>query len=465
MLLLYKNPKELIDMRYSKLTALCLGSIITGSALAAVSPEEADRLGKDLSPLGAERAGNADGSIPEWDPASTRIPANFVPGSDNYVNPYADEKPLYTVDVNNWQDHADFLTEGARAILEKLGPDGFKLNVYPTKRSYEAPEWVSANARKNATNAHLVDDGQKIEGNLPGTPFPIPQSALEVLWNHMIRYAEPFSQRYDVYYVGADGKPVLSTTASSTSVYPMYENPDQEVGETPWARLRINYEAPARRAGEILLVHEPGADYSKGKGRKAWQYLVGQRRVRLAPAVAFDTPNPAVAGTSTYDDAFIWNGSPERYDWKLVGKEEKLIPYSNYEFLFEKNVEDLLGEKFLEPEFTRWEKHPVWVVEGTLKEGQRHLYSKRRVYIDEDSWSAYAGEMYDGRGNLWRVQFTYGAKLYDRKTGFNASYGAYDLLQNLYNLNSKPIPGKFKNGVTKGDKYFTPKGLARSGVR
>lgn len=437
---------------------------LSGSLLAAVSPEEAARLGKDLTPLGAERAGNSDGSIPEWDPSLTVIPADFVAGSDNYVNPYRDEKPLYTVDVDNWQNYSEVLTDGAKAMFEKLGPHGFKINVYPTKRTGEAPDWIYANARKNATAAVLVADGQKIEGNLPGTPFPIPQSGLEVLWNHMVRYAEPSSQRYDVYYVSSNGKPILSTTAYASAVYPAFENPDEEVGDKPWAKLRINYMAPARRAGEILLVHEPGADYTKGKGRKAWQYLTGQRRVRLAPAVAFDTPNPAVAGTSTYDDAGIWNGSPERYDWKLLGKREMLIPYSSYEFLFEKEVEDLLGEKFLAPEFTRWEKHRVWVVEGTLKEGLRHLYSKRRMYFDEDSWAASSGEVYDGRGNLWRVQFSYPAKLYDRKTGTGAS-SAYDLLQNIYNLNGKPIPGKFENGVDKGNKYFSAKGMARSGVR
>jgi len=180
--------------------------------------------------------------------------------------------------------------------------------------------------------------------------------------------------------------------------------------------------------------------------------------------VAFDTPNPAVAGTSTYDDAGIWNGSPERFDWKLLGKKEMLIPYSNYTFLFEKPVEDLLGEKFLSPEFIRWEKHRVWVVEGTLKEGMRHLYGKRRFYFDEDSWVATAGDTYDGKGNLWRVQYNYSARLYDRKTGAGAT-GSYDLLQNVYNLNGKPIPGKFRNGVTQGDNYFSAKGLARGGVR
>ncbi len=442
----------------------CVVAMIAGPATAAVSPEQAARLGKDLTPLGAERAGNADGSIPPWDPSSLVVPNDFIPGSDNYVNPYKGEASLYVVDANNWQEHTENLTEGTKGLLQKYGADGFKLNVYPSKRVAETPDWVYTNTVKNATGAELVADGQKIEGNYPGTPFPLPQSGLEVLWNHMVRYAEPASQEYDVYYVSANGKPILSTTGYSAAVYPAFETPDEQVGDKPWAKLRINYLAPARRAGEILLVHEPGADYTKGKGRKAWQYLTGQRRVRLAPAVAFDTPNPAVAGTSTYDDAGIWNGSPERYTWTLLGKKEMLIPASNYEFLFEKEVEDLLGEKFLEPEFIRWEKHRVWVVEGNLKDGLRHLYSKRRIYIDEDSWTAAAAENYDGNGELWRVQYAYSAKLYDRKAGASAS-GSYDIIQGIYNLNGKPIPGKFRTGVTKGEKYFTPKGMARSGIR
>jgi hypothetical protein len=448
----------------SKLAAICLTSIAT-STLAAVSPEQAAQLGKTLTPMGAEMAGNADGSIPPWNPKGTPVPANFVPGSDNYVNPYPDEKPLYTIDGSNWKEYADNLTVGTQAMFEKHGDAGFKLLVYPTHRSAIRPDWFYANTLKNATNATLVEDGQKIDGNLPGVPFPIPQSGLEVIWNHMIRYAEDSTLESDVYYVGSNGEPVLSTTGSSTTVFPIFKNPDQIVGEAPWAKLRINYDAPARRAGEILLVHEPGADYTEGKGRKAWQYLVGQRRVRLAPAVSFDTPNPGVAGTSTYDDAFIYNGSPERYDWTLIGKKEIIVPASNYDMIFQGEIKDLLGERFLNPEKIRWEKRRVWVVDSNLKEGKRHLYSRRTFYIDEDSWAALSGEMYDGRDQLWRVQYSYPANLYDRKSDFGSMYGAYDLLQDIYNLSGKPIPGKFKNGVDRPDKYFTSEGMARGGVR
>ena len=451
--------------RRQTLGALALSSLLAGSAFAGVSAEEAARLGQDLTPMGAEMAGNADGSIPPWNPEGTPVPADFVPGSDNYINPYAGEKPLYTIDGSNWQDYKDRLTAGTQALFEKMGADGYRIDVYPTKRDYIVPDWLYANNIKNATESSLAADGLKVEGSLPGVPFPIPQSGLEVMWNHMNRFGTDHSLNYDVYYVSSNGKPILSTTGYMTNVFPMFRDPNAKVGDTPWVLLRINYEAPARRAGEILLVHEPGADFTEGKGRKAWQYLVGQRRVRLAPAVSFDTPNPGVAGTSTYDDSFIYNGSPERFDWTLVGKQEMIIPYSTYDFIFQSDVKDTLGEKFLNPDKIRWEKHRVWVVEANLKEGSRHLYGKRRFYIDEDTWTGLASESYDARDNLWRVQFQYSANLYDMKSIYSLAYGAYDVLQGLYNLNTKPIPGRYKNGVAQSEKYFTPKGLARGGVR
>ena len=98
------------------LAALCLSSLATNAVLAAVSPEQAAELGKSLTPLGAEMAGNADGSIPPWNPEGTPTPAGFVPGSDNYINAYPDEKPLYTIDASNWKEHADELTAGTQAM-------------------------------------------------------------------------------------------------------------------------------------------------------------------------------------------------------------------------------------------------------------------------------------------------------------------------------------------------------------
>jgi len=257
-------------MTYKKIVStLGLSVLMASNVLAAVSTEEAARLGKDLTPMGAEMAGNADGSIPAWNSAGTPIPADFVPGSDNYTNPYAGEKKLYTIDASNWQEYKDVLTDGTIALFEKYGADGYRMDVYPTKRDFVTPDWLYENNKRNATGAKLVADGLKVEGNYPGAPFPIPQDGSELLWNHLTRYITDHTVDYDTYYVSSEGKPVLSTTGYVTNLVPMYQKPDELVGDASLLKLRINYKAPARRAGEILLVHEPGADFTAGQCRKA----------------------------------------------------------------------------------------------------------------------------------------------------------------------------------------------------
>ena len=79
-------------------------------AQAKVSAEEAARLNKDLTPFGAERAGNADGTIPAWDGGITGIPANvtFDPASNELQpDPYADDKVLFTITAQNLAQYAD----------------------------------------------------------------------------------------------------------------------------------------------------------------------------------------------------------------------------------------------------------------------------------------------------------------------------------------------------------------------
>jgi len=458
------------NMRTTKLLVAALVSVVSASSvLAAVTAEEAARLAGDLTPVGAERAGNADGSIPAWDGSGTPVPAGWKPGGD-YPNPFPDEKPIYQVTLENAAQYAEILPEGVKALLDRHGPAGFRLDVYPTHRNAAQPQWFYDGSARNATGAQLVADGQKIEGNVPGVPFPIPQSALEVLWNHMIRFqGYQTYYKYDSYYVDSNGKPVLSTTADNYVDYPMYieqyKKRNYNTQDLRFTYLRVNYLAPPRRAGEILLVHEPGADYTAGKGRDAWQYLTGQRRVRKAPSVSFDTPNPATAGTSTYDDSYMYNGSPERYEWTLVGKKEMLIPYNNYTFVFEKPVLEMMDKHFFKPEFVRWEKHRVWIVEGKLKSGSRHIYGKRRYYIDEDTWTGLVGETWDGKGDLWRVHMMYQHQSWDIPAPGATAYGTYDLLANIYNVNAKPIPGTYSNEHNESEQYFSAQGMARTGVR
>lgn len=451
--------------------AVCLCSSL--SLQAAVSPEVAAKLGNELTPMGAETAANADGSIPAWTGGGIdkENPAGFDPANAAYPDPYADESPLYTITQENMGQYADVLSEGQQAMLEKFGSEGYVLNVYPSHRTFAAPDWFYEGTKANATGATLEDDGQRIANNVAGVPFPVPQQALEVLWNHMIRWmGYQMYHTAEAYNTDPKGNIVLSSGYQEYWEFPMFmahKNPDRGYpsDELSWAYLRTNFEAPPRRAGEILVVHEPGADYTAGKGRDAWQYLVGQRRVRKAPAVSFDTPRPANAGMVTYDDAYAYNGSPERFDWKLVGKKEMIVLYNNYTYSLGTPQLDSMGPHFVKPDMLRYEKHRVWVVEGTLKDGARHVYGKRRYLIDEDSWFAIETMRWDRQDKLWRVGFHPMVNLWDVQIPYGLPEINYDLVANICSTSEKGVPGTLKLELPNDLNFWSPQGMARSGVR
>ena len=455
-------------MQFNLKSATLLGSLLLGgNVLAAVSPEEAARLGKDLTPMGAETAANADGTIPAWTGEMITPPASFKPGDGKRPLPWPDEEPVLVITKGNMGEHADKLTDGTRALLEQYGDAGFRVDVYPTHRSLgQAPQWVYDATAYNAANATLEADGLKLADARAGVPFPIPESGLEVMWNHLLRWqGTHYEGQYDNYYMDKGGNPVLSSTAIITNERPFY-NPDKEYGvKDALGMVRLDFSAPARRAGEKQLIIDP-TDYTRG-GRKAWQYLKGQRRVRQAPTLAFDTPNPGNSGMATFDDGFLFNGSPERYDWKLIGKRELYIPYNSSELVFYTKPEVALGPKFVNPDAVRWELHRVWVVEANLKEGERHIYQRRVFYVDEDSWAAVASDAYDVSGDLWRVGFAYTTPLYDVPALALISQGHYDLLTGTYYLGGlvEPYYGLKTDVEQKPARYFTAQGLSKSGIR
>jgi hypothetical protein len=154
-------------------------------AHAAVSEVEASRLGKDLTPLGAEAKANADGSIPAWDGGIQSPPAGYKPG-DHHPDPFAADQPLLTVTSANAGQHEARLTAGQLVVLKSY--PNYKLVVYPTRRSASNPQRVYDATRRNATAAQLIANGNGIKDAQVGVPFPIPQSALEVLWNSLTRF-------------------------------------------------------------------------------------------------------------------------------------------------------------------------------------------------------------------------------------------------------------------------------------
>ena len=442
-------------------------AVLSGNALAAVPADEAAQLGKNLTTIGAEKAGNKDGTIPEWTGGLTTLPAGFKPGDSVRPDPFGNEKPRLVITPQNADQYKDKLNAVTLALLKRYPT--MRLDVYPTHRPVVYPKKIQDNTLKNAVQAKTAEGGLSFENALPGYPFPIPKTGNEAMWNHLMRYNGIATQcKYDAYNIDSSGTATLSTTGVVYQEWPLVApgNLDKVIkpSDVFWM-VKVDYVGPARRAGEGLLVWDHVNPLAQP--RKAWQYLPGQRRVKLAPDISYDTPNPGVAGSLTYDDAFVFNGAMDRYDFKLVGKKEMFIPYNNYKANYAPgSKEKSTTPNFFNPDLMRWELHRVWVVEATLKPGKRHIYSKRVFYLDEDSWVAVLSDEYDARGQLYRGLVAPTAFAYDAQAlGISLQYG-YDLIAGIYA--PQGLCGLYY-GIKQREPYpgrdWQPDSLAGAGIR
>ncbi|MFN6970024.1 MAG: DUF1329 domain-containing protein [Rheinheimera sp.] len=451
-----------------KLTLLssAIALIVSCGALAKLPADQVARLGADLTPLGAEKAGNKDGSIPAWTGGITTLPAGYKPG-DHHPDPFAADKVVMTVTKANMEQHKALLSPGQQALFN-LYPDTYKMNVYPTHRSASYPQYVYDATKAIAGTAELVQGGNGIINAAVGIPFPIPANGLEAIWNHIVRYRGVAATRNG-------GQAAPTATGAYTLIgfneEIMFKYSDKSAtaealqAENILFRFKQSVTTPARLAGTALLVHET-MDQVKTP-RQAWTYNTGQRRVRRAPNVAYDAPGTASDGLRTTDDFDMFNGSPDRYTWELKGKQEMLIPYNSYKLHSkETKYDSLLTAGHLNPDYVRWEKHRVWVVEATLKSGMRHVYGKRVFYIDEDSWQIHVADLYDARGELYRVAVAHGLNYYEVPTHWSTLEVYHDLNSRRYiaiGLDNEDRMYDFS--VKLSDNDFTPAALRREGTR
>lgn len=386
--------------------AIALTSLLAVPSLsfAAVSAAEADKLGKELTCVGAERAGNADGTIPEYTGKYLgEVPGwNHEPHSGSHpVDPYADEKPRIVVTAANFEEHAKYLSEGQKAMFKKH-PDTYRMEVYPSHRDFRYPDFVCERAKWNALNAKVVDDGMGFEG-IGHNPFPIPKTAMEVLWNHQLPFRDWNEDGIrDVITVSANG------TKGYGRVHGVCLSYSNNPHETPYtdkvaSTCRTTTILPTRDRGNASLVKEP---YNYNDSRLAWSYNSGTRRVRLAPGYGYDQSLSGSNGSLTIDEDRLFNGGPDRYNWKLIGKQEKFIPANGFRTeSADIKYDDLLQIGHADPKYIRYELRRVWVLEATLKESSRHIYGKRVLYLDEDTWHTVMADNYDTRGELWKYAF------------------------------------------------------------
>ena len=448
------------------LVALTLAASATMSAMAAVTAQEAAALKSTLNPLGGEKGGNKDGSIPAWTGGLTATPGTVIVGKR--PDPFPADKPLYSVTAKNMAQHADKLTEATKALLQKY-PDTYRVDVYPSRRTAAAPQYVYDNTFKNATRAKVVEGsaGPMASGAYAGVPFPIPKSGAEVMLNHLLRWRGESGQLdFNSYFSTPDGKRVQVIDSRIDFQFPYYDSngsPDKFNGEY-WLLRSIN-NGPPIRAGEAIAARY-NVDESK---TSFWIYLTGQRRVRKVPNACCDTPAGFSAGIVTFDESIGFTGRLDRFDWKLVGKQEMLIPYNSNRLMLPAKDLEVVGSNHLEPDHIRWELHRVWVVEATLKNGQRHASPKSRYYVDEDSWIAVLADRWDANGRLARSVFNIPIAMPDVPAQVSTIWGVNDLISGSmfvnFLQNEKKVQTRIMPPNTYKDEFFTPDALAGEGVR
>lgn len=455
-------------MLHTPMAVAALLISMSSHVAAKVPAAEADKLGKELTCVGAEKAGNKAGTIPEFTGKWLGTPPGVQyknSTGQHPVDPYASEKPLFVITAENMTQYADHLSEGQKAMFAKY-PKTFRIPVYPGHRDFRYDDTVCTVAKKNALEAELVDDGMGVKGYKGAIPFPIPKNGQEALMNNLLPVrAWTESIVHDMANVNPEGK---ATWGRSVNINLDLINDPALRGQSFEGFMAYSQNRtlkPERDKGSITNSAEP-LNFAHGK-RLAWTYDPGTRRVRQLPEYGFDQPLAGTSGKMTIDSDRLFNGSPERYTFRLQGKREMYIPANAYK-INGKDVkyEDLIKPGHENPDYMRYELRRVWVVEGKLKDGFRHVYGKRVLFLDEDTWQAVMSDFYDARGQLWQnavinYYYAFDIKAWESGASFyhdlnSGSYLGYNLFQE-----APQGPILNKGDITAG--MFTPEALRSVG--
>ena len=410
----------------------------------------------NLTPYGGQQAGNPDKSIPAWQGASSNpqtLDAEIKHSST-----------IYQINKSNIEQYKNILPQGLYALIYKY-PKTMVLNVFPSFRPAYYPEWIYAFAKKNITSVKIVDGA--LINTFPAPPFIHPKDGVQVVWNHLLAF-KGVSAELKVLEVTRRKSNKYTVFNSKVSLYVNYYNraraPSQR--DAPYVYYLSKILSPSKAAGGALLLHEQVN--ASVKPRQAWAYLPGQRRIRRIPGVDFDSPMQISESIRFADEINLFNGSIDHYNWRIIAKKELIVPYNNMllsKKLSENNIIDkeLITKNHPNPQYLRYEKHRVWVVEGILKAGKNHAYKRRRFYIDEDSWLILVAENYNSKNKLWRVSASYTKQYHNIPAIFTTADVFHDLQDEIYYFQgieklttSETLPPKAK---------FMPSALRRGNIR
>ncbi|MDQ2820568.1 MAG: DUF1329 domain-containing protein [Pseudomonadota bacterium] len=416
--------------------ALLLFSLHGGAALAA----DASLLGKTLTPSGAEKGANKDGTIPAWVGTEAPLPGYAWGKLRGDFWQHKGEKALFSIDAANADKYADKLSHGELAMLKQI--KGYRMDVYPSHRSCGAPDFVYANTRKNVDVAKVGADGWSLkEAVVPGYPFPMPTTGVEAMLNAKMRYrgvAVDYKNLYTAVSPRAGSDEWIKAGSEQTVFIPSGAKGSRLLSTLPQVEFFVyfGFTFPTALAGQAVAVSQ----FLNQAENETFYYFPGQRRVRRMPSYSHDSPQVGFENQYTLDEPQVFNGALDRFDWKLVGKKEVYVPYNAFgAYDFKAKFEDVALRDFIEPGHRRYELHRVWVVEATVKPGLRHTAPRRIFYLDEDSWALLLAEDYDAQGKLAKTREGFQIPVYETGSCDVMAFVQHNLSEGRYVVDSTTI--------------------------
>ena len=395
-------------------------------------------------------------SIGDRQPIDQPIDA-FDSTTNSYPDPYPDDEIIFTITSKNYSDFSEnFLTSGQIEMFKKY-PETFKMNVYNSRRSCAVPPEVN---ELTISNAILTDEGEGIEGIVGSIPFPKPTEALHHVWNHILRYrGVEISGSSPFFIIDPDGSRILG---AGKAIAKNYWNPFTKNQKGLQGMLMTKVTHPPRLADASALVIESLNAFKSP--RKAWVYNPGTRRVRRAPDIAYDYKPSASQGLTTTDQFDGFNGAKDRYNWKNLGIQARLMPYNAYKF-HETPMEEVLNPFHVDQDFLRYELVNVNVVKAELKNDKRHIIPKRVMYFDVDSHNMLVEETFDANSEIMAYREFPIINFYDQPMCLSIHSATYDFATRRYQLasvRSIDIPKiEWRLEEPHNERMFTPEGLKR----
>jgi|TARA_Y100000816_G_scaffold292524_1_gene288337 hypothetical protein len=376
---------------------------------------------------------------------------------NSYPDPFSDDEIIFTIDKENYMEFTENLLTPGQVEMFKLYPDSFKMNIYPSRRSCSVPPEVIQLTKSNAVLTH---EGEGIDGVIGSIPFPNPKEALHHLWNHILRYrgvniygSSPF------YIVNQDGS---INYGKGEAVAINFWNPFLQSNQGLQGMIMSKVTHPPRLADASLLVIESLNAFETP--RRAWVYNPGTRRVRRAPDIAYDYKPSSNQGLTTTDQFDGFNGAKDRYEWSLIGTQQRLMPYNAYKF-HETVMEELLTPFHVNQDYLRYELVNVNVVQASLKKDKRHILPHRTMYFDLDSHNMLVEETFDDEKNIIAYREFPLINFYDQPMCLSIHAATYDFASRRYQLSSVRSIDldkiEWRLETPHDEKMFTPEGLKR----